>query len=689
MGRHCGSRWREDGLAEGVLEEVAKTWKKLYSDKIVEDGDDLKAVLKSLEGCMSGGRVIQAKSGLSRQSSFALGIGADDTNALAGRPTLNTETSFGISGLEVEDEEQDEDVSKDPRDWINVVDAFTQPRLEYNVNKKNFERTTTKASLFPPPSAKTDLFRQRYHLVHQRILRNEQFQPPTFATQSATSAFNNKITAIANLLGRSGSSHLLLGLLTVLPTGQLALADLTGAIILDLQHARDLPADASFFNPGMIILVDGVYEEEYGEAGATSIGGDGGVGGTIGGKFIASVVGHPPCERRSATLGLRDLDRIGADAGKTAATGPGFGWTDFLGLGSERAIGTRMRRLETRSLGPGAPHAGNGKVAIAAECRLDVPATLSALRTMLRSYAELDKAEYPMAIVLIGNFAVHAAMSGAPGTDLRSYATGFETLAAMLAEFSELIAHTTLVLVPGEDDPWPSAFSAGAASPVPRKGVPETFRSKIESAVKAVNREVGGRGKRKEGCVEWCSNPGRLTWFNGTGEMVLWRDDVLGRMRRTSVRFKGAQEDQEREDSPMAEAPELEPTADEDAPMDDVLGRAAPSAKLADPALDPDTITARRLTKTLLDQAHLAPFPLDKRPVHWAYASSLHLYPLPTSLVVADSEAPAFALNYMGCCVMNPGCIVEGRRGDKARWVEYDVVRKKATVRTEDNDSRR
>jgi DNA polymerase epsilon subunit 2 len=61
----------------------------------------------------------------------------------------------------------------------------------------------------------------------------------------------------------------------------------------------------------------------------------------------------------------------------------------------------------------------------------------------------------------------------------------------------------------------------------------------------------------------------------------------------------------------------------------------------------------------------------------------LQLYPLPTALVIADPEAPPFAINYMGCCVINPGGIVDGRRGERARWVEYDVVGRKGVLRNE------
>lgn len=508
------------------------------------------------------------------------------------------------------------------------------------------------------------------------------------------SAYSNKITAIANLLGRSGSSHLLLGLLTVLPAGQLALTDLTGAIVLDLQHAQPVPADAAYFTPGMIILVDGVYEEEYGDNGAASLGNDGGIGGTIGGKFIASVVGHPPCERRAATLGIAETDPIKKELGANIATGPGFGWTDFLGLGSERAIGQRMRKLETRLLGPGAAHAGNGKIVLASELNLNVPATLTAVRTMLDSYARQPVSEYPMAIVLMGNFVTHAALSGAPDSDSIEYKEAFNSLAAVLSDFPEVIARTTLVLVPGDNDPWPSSFSAGAASPIPRKGIPQHFTNRLTNAIREANDHVGGRGKRKEGSVEWSSNPGRLCWFGGTGEMVLWRDDVLGRMRRMVVRFKAPENDRENGDVtmdgdgvPATSSTEInernEPETQNDTQAMDV--DEAPKQ----PDTDPDMATARRLTKTLLDQAHLSPFPLSARPVHWAHANVLHLYPLPTALVLADAEAPAFALNYMGCCVMNPGRIVEGRRGEKARWIEYDMMKRRAIVKIQEAESRK
>ena len=87
----------------------------------------------------------------------------------------------------------------------------------------------------------------------------------------------HKITPIANLLGRHGSHHMLLGLLVILPTGTLALCDPTGIIGLDLSHATSIPKDSAWFCPGMIVLVDGVYEEEE-ESVGKGLSGSSGIG---------------------------------------------------------------------------------------------------------------------------------------------------------------------------------------------------------------------------------------------------------------------------------------------------------------------------------------------------------------------------------------------------------------------------
>ncbi|KAF1835650.1 DNA polymerase epsilon subunit B [Decorospora gaudefroyi] len=687
VGKHCGAAWREEGLAEKVLEEVAKSWKKCGGQVIVEgDNETLRGILKTLEGSMSGGRIVQGST-LGRQSSF--NFGPEIAGGMT-RPSLDSNTSFGMSSLQVEDAEddEDEDMLKDPREWIKVIGAFEQPKLVYNVNQKHFEKCASKPSLFPDPSHKTELFRQRYHIVHQRILRNETFQAPTFSTaRSATlsrtgsiaTAQMNSITPIANLLGRTGSTHLLLGMLTVSATGALSLSDLTGTITLDIQHARPIPETGVYFAPGMIVLIEGSYEES---AGATSnLGGSGGIGGTIGGKFLAFSVGHPPCERRTATLGgVEEVDK------NNLVGGPAFGWTDFLGVGSQRANGLRMNKIASNLLDAERAH----NVVIASELHLDMPATLSAFRTLLQTYTP-DPTDahpvYPLAIILMGNFSSKATLAGVPGTGSIEYKEHFDALASVLADFQPLIAHTTLIFVPGDNDAWPSAFSAGAATPLPRKPIPTMFTSRVRKAVAEANREIwgAGRSKGKEGEVICTSNPSRLSWFGVKGEMAILRDDVAGRLRRSCIRFNKPPPDVD-DEMPYAPSTERE---QQDAMDLDLNLPSAPAAAPApqQPDLDFDTQMARALTRTILSQSHLSPFSLSARPLHWDFAHTLNLYPLPTSVVLADSEAPAFVVKYFGCTVMNPGRIDEsdgrGRREGRARWVEFDVRSCTGVVRME------
>lgn len=149
IGRHCGSGWREEGLAEKVLEEVARAWKGRNGGVIVDGvSPELKEVLKALEGNMSGGRIVTSNRGLSRQNSLLLDAQKQDgdlSNTRLGlRPTVSltreeSQKSFGMSALEMDENEEDENL-KDPRRWLKVVNALEQPRFIYNVDKKHFEK---------------------------------------------------------------------------------------------------------------------------------------------------------------------------------------------------------------------------------------------------------------------------------------------------------------------------------------------------------------------------------------------------------------------------------------------------------------------------------------------------------------------------------------------------------------------
>lgn len=683
VGRYCGSEWREKGLAEVVLEEVARTWKRINGGVIVDgDAKELKDVLKNMEASMHGGRFVPTRE-LSRQDSTASrDLSEGLFNARLQKSISihreDSQTSMGMSALDVEDEEIEE--GADPRQWLKVIDAFTQPRMVYNVGKKHFDRDTSKPSLFPPPAHKTKVFRQRYDLIHQRLLRNESFQTSTTergpvpslnrsASTFVTTQNAYKLTEIANLLGRNNTPHLLLGLLTISPTGTLAISDLTGSISLDLSHAKMVPEDGAWFVPGMIVLVDGIYEEDESVSGF-ALGGGGGVGGTIGGKFVGLTVGEPPCERRQVTLGLHSSNT----KGETTAGG-GFGWVDFIGVGSERAVGPKLRAIERKSIGRGAPHANRAKMVILGEVNLDIPACLQALKRVLTLYAAEPEDSTPMTFVLMGNFVHYAVMARGGSGGSIEYKEYFDALAALLSDYPTLLQSSTFIFVPGDNDGWASAFSSGAATPIPRKSVPDMFTSRVKRAFATANTEAekDSGGVKGTGEAIWTTNPSRLSLFGPAHEIVLFRDDMSARLRRSAVRFEKHSDTNQEEDV-------------EDLDMMDTTVSAAeshePTLATANDTSLPDAIhQARKLVKTILDQSNLSPFRLSTRPVLWDYANSLHLYPLPTALVLADKDMSAFVVTYEGCLVMNPGMLVApGRRG-LARWIEYDIGHASAKVR--------
>lgn len=539
-------------------------------------------------------------------------------------------------------------------------------------------RETSKPSLLPAASHKTTLFRNRYNVIHQRLLRNEAFQTSSVSSsrkrtlqRSLSNQQSLKITPIANMLGRHGSNHMLLGQLVILPTGDLAISDMTGTIALDLKQAIAIPADSAWFCPGMIVLVDGVYEEEE-ESVGKGLSGSSGVGGTLGGRFQGFFIGQPPCEKRKATLGIS-----GPDGGQDHTIGGGFGWIDFLGVGSERAVGAKMRRLERRLLQPPSEEDGPGRnrVVILGELNLDQPRALQALRKILSLYAAEAEGSSPVSFVLTGNFTQQAVMARGGSGGSIEYKEYFDALASALSDFPTLLQTSTFVFVPGDNDGWVSAFTAGASAPVPRKGVPEMFTSRIRRAFATANAEGGNHGT--PGTAVWTSNPSRLTLFGPNHELVLFRDDLSARLRRTSVTLKRmASDPEDQENDPTAAEPAETQVSAADAMDLDAANNDKPEVTSGTAqSLSEDVRTAQKLVKTVLDQGYLAPFRQAVRPVHWDYASALHLYPLPSAMALVDTTAPPFCVTYEGCHVMNPGSVlVPGRKG-VGRWVEYEVGR--------------
>ncbi|EGO01867.1 hypothetical protein SERLA73DRAFT_177419 [Serpula lacrymans var. lacrymans S7.3] len=119
------------------------------------------------------------------------------------------------------------------------------------------------------------------------------------------------------------------------------------------------------------------------------------------------------------------------------------------------------------------------------------------------------------------------------------------------------------------------------------------------------------RIKAKVPKAHFASNPCRLKFFGQ--EIVIFREDTMARMLRNTVGIK--------------------------------------------PNISGDDLR-RYLVQSILDQSHLLPLTSNIQPTLPDYDHALRLYPLPTTLVLAD-KYEKYKLTYSGCHVLNPGSFIE------------------------------
>lgn len=139
IGRRCGSDWRDSGSGEKLLDETARSWKRSSGPGaiLVDGGETLKAVLKALEVPGGGGGIGVGAALLGRGESFDVGAGAGGGLDVDGEGGA-TDSQMQEGGTQ---ELQGAGAGGvDPRRYLRVVGAFTQPKWVYNPLKKHFER---------------------------------------------------------------------------------------------------------------------------------------------------------------------------------------------------------------------------------------------------------------------------------------------------------------------------------------------------------------------------------------------------------------------------------------------------------------------------------------------------------------------------------------------------------------------
>lgn len=273
------------------------------------------------------------------------------------------------------------------------------------------------------------------------------------------------------------------------------------------------------------------------------------------GVFQVHTCGFPPLENRDVSLSV------------TAGL-------DFFGGGNLTTEETiRFTDLEQKAL--------NDMFVILSDVWVDSAETMEKLTTVLNGYESVEIV--PSLFVLMGNFCsrpCNLAFHAFP--ELR---TQFGKLGSIIAEHPRLKEGSRFLFIPGPDD-------AGPANVLPRCSLLKYFS---EEVTKHVPNAI------------FSSNPCRIKFY--TQEIVLFRQDMLYRMRRSC---------------------------------------------LIPPSSEETNEPFEHLVATVTHQSHLCPLPLTVQPIIWNYDHCLRLYPTPHTIVLADkSEQKAF--KYTGITCFNPG----------------------------------
>ena len=93
-----------------------------------------------------------------------------------------------------------------------IISAFDAPEFKYNVAKKVFQEINGQPKRFAKADVKGSLFKERYLLIEQRLLRHQSFTKPFAITQSAASQYY-QLTRIEALHGGGRGVRYVLGML--------------------------------------------------------------------------------------------------------------------------------------------------------------------------------------------------------------------------------------------------------------------------------------------------------------------------------------------------------------------------------------------------------------------------------------------------------------------------------------------
>ncbi|KAG2331878.1 hypothetical protein Bca4012_018550 [Brassica carinata] len=276
---------------------------------------------------------------------------------------------------------------------LAVIDAFLVPKYRYDSVRKQFIEHTSSLPVHGEASAKTEVYRERFNLLLQRVSRDELFTRPAFDPEK--SQFDNcEISPIQSLVFQMGRKWVM-GVISQLEDGHFYLEDLSASYKIT----------TGFFTENTIILAEGEMQN---------------------GIFKVINCGFPPLEDRKKTL----------------KTHSGY---DFFGSGTlTKEEKNRLKELERQ--------AENETFVILSDIWLDDEEVLGKLEKVLDGFESLEIV--PSLFVFMGNFCSRPCnLSSGSYSSLRKQ---FGKLGRMIGNHPRLKESSRFLFIPGPDDAGPS-----------------------------------------------------------------------------------------------------------------------------------------------------------------------------------------------------------------------------------------
>lgn len=381
-----------------------------------------------------------------------------------------------ISGLDADSESQMSvdmaGVLLDEEEMFQICDAFdteATKRWKFQPTRRTFELDNTSNSRTGEAKNRSDMLRQRYWVVHQRIQR------------LGGGMFGQKdlnLTAIESLVGSVGVKRIL-GTISQIEEGKWFLEDPKSSIELDFSELTAEDVQSGFFTEGSLCIAEGEVLNDRD-------------------AFVVRSLKFGPAESAEMT--------------KRA-----FPSTDFFGANLDHRLEERLLKFEENTAND-----GNDSFLVVSDVWLDDAQVWERLRYVISGAASSP----PFALVLMGNFA-----SPTNARSLSTYIDGFEKLADLLAAAPELVRKTRLIFVPGPTDLTPSRDVL--PSPALVKPIIDAFDKRLKRALaplKAKSTKVESGDLPAWPSVHFTSNPTRIRYC--TKQLVFFREEVTNKLRR-------------------------------------------------------------------------------------------------------------------------------------------------------------